>query len=125
MEEAHRLGKRVAAHAEGLEGSRQAIEEGVDTVEHGLSLHREPALLEKMAENGQTLVPTLSTFHDVSEDQAEKYPCALVGQAERQRGEAYETLAAAAFEVAATIPSMGVRPPSIILSSSRAFWPSG
>jgi imidazolonepropionase-like amidohydrolase len=67
----------------------------VDTVEHGLSLHREPALLGKMAENGQTLVPTLSTFHDVSEDHAEKYPCALVGQAERQREEAYETLAAA------------------------------
>ena len=95
VEEAHRLGKRVAAHAEGLEGSRLAIEEGVDTVEHGLSLHREPALLEKMAENGQTLVPTLSTFHDVSEDHAEKYPCALVGQAERQREEAYDTLAAA------------------------------
>jgi imidazolonepropionase-like amidohydrolase len=95
VEEAHRLGHRVAAHAEGLEGARLAIEEGVDTVEHGLSLHREPALLEKMAENGQTLVPTLSTFHDVSEDHAEKYPCALVGQAERQREEAYETLAAA------------------------------
>jgi imidazolonepropionase-like amidohydrolase len=95
VEEAHRLGKKVAAHAEGLEGSRLAIEEGVDTVEHGLSLHREPALLQKMAENGQTLVPTLSTFHDVSEDHAEKYPCALVGQAERQREEAYETLAAA------------------------------
>ena len=28
VEEAHRLGKRVAAHAEGLEGSRLAIEEG-------------------------------------------------------------------------------------------------
>ena len=95
VDEAHRLGHRVAAHAEGLEGSRLAIEEGVDTVEHGLSLHREPALLEKMAENGQTLVPTLSTFHDVSEDHAEKYPCALVDQAKRQREEAYATLAAA------------------------------
>jgi imidazolonepropionase-like amidohydrolase len=93
--EAHRLGHRVAAHAEGLEGSRVAIEEGVDTIEHGLSLHREPALLEKMAENGQTLVPTLSTFHDVSEDHAEKYPCALVEQAHRQREEAYNTLAVA------------------------------
>ena len=40
-------------------------------------------------------MPTLSTFHDVSEDHAEKYPCALVGQAERQREEAYETLAVA------------------------------
>jgi imidazolonepropionase-like amidohydrolase len=95
VEEAHRMGKRVAAHAEGLEGARLAIEEGVDTVEHGLSLHRAPELLEKMVENGQTLVPTLSTFHDVSEDHAVKYPCALVEQAERQREEAYLTLAAA------------------------------
>ena len=95
VEEAHRMGKRVAAHAEGLEGARLAIEEGVDTVEHGLSLHRTPELLERMAENDQTLVPTLSTFHDVSEEHAEKYPCALVDQAQRQREEAYRTLAAA------------------------------
>ena len=44
---------------------------------------------------GQTLVPTLSTFHDVSEEHAEKYPCALVEQAKSQREEAYDTLAAA------------------------------
>ena len=35
-------GLRVAAHAEGLEGARLAIEAGVDTIEHGLSLHRAP-----------------------------------------------------------------------------------
>jgi imidazolonepropionase-like amidohydrolase len=98
VEEAHRLGKRVAAHAEGLAGTRAAIEAGVDTVEHGLSLHREPALLERMAAAGQVLVPTLSTFHDVSEDHAEKYPCTLVELAKRQREEAYLTLAAAVRE---------------------------
>jgi imidazolonepropionase-like amidohydrolase len=70
----------------------------VDTVEHGLSLHREPALLERMAAAGQVLVPTLSTFHDVSEDHAEKYPCTLVELAKRQREEAYLTLAAAVRE---------------------------
>jgi imidazolonepropionase-like amidohydrolase len=48
-----------------------------------------------MAEQDQTLVPTLSTFHDVSEDHAEKYPCTLVEQAKRQREEAYRTLSAA------------------------------
>ncbi len=95
VDEAHRLGKRVAAHAEGLAGARLAIESGVDTVEHGLSLHREPDLLDRMAAAGQVLVPTLSTFHDVSEDHAEKYPCALVEQAKQQREEAYRTLAAA------------------------------
>jgi imidazolonepropionase-like amidohydrolase len=95
VDEAHRMGTRVAAHAEGLDGARVAIEEGVDTIEHGLSLYREPRLLERMASHGQTLVPTLSTFHDVSEDHAEKYPCALVDQAKRQREEAYRTLLAA------------------------------
>ena len=95
VEEAHRLGKRVAAHAEGSGGTRISVEEGVDTIEHGLSLHRTPELLDLMAERGQTLVPTLSTFHDVSEDHAEKYPCTLVEQAKRQREEAYKTLTAA------------------------------
>jgi imidazolonepropionase-like amidohydrolase len=95
VDEAHRLGKRVAAHAEGLAGARLAIEAGVDTIEHGLSLHREPELLERMVAAGQVLVPTLSTFHDVSEDHAEKYPCALVEQAKRQREEAYLTLVSA------------------------------
>ena len=50
VDEAHRLGVRVAAHAEGLGGTRLAVQEGVDTVEHGLSLHREPRLLDVMAE---------------------------------------------------------------------------
>ena len=49
VDEAHRLGLRVAAHAEGLDGARLAVEVGVETIEHGLSLHREPALLERMA----------------------------------------------------------------------------
>ncbi len=95
VEEAHRMGARVAAHVEGLDGARIAVGEGVDTIEHGLSLHREPELLDRMAENGQFLVPTLSTFHNVSKDLAEKYPCVLVEQAKRQREEAYETLSAA------------------------------
>ncbi len=89
VEEAHRMGSRVAAHVEGMEGGRIAVEEGVDTIEHGLSLHREPELLDRIASNGQFLVPTLSTFHNLSQDIAEKYPCVLVDQAMRQREEAY------------------------------------
>lgn len=34
VDEAHRLGKRVAAHAHGVEGIRRAVEAGVDTIEH-------------------------------------------------------------------------------------------
>ncbi|HEX2505806.1 MAG TPA: amidohydrolase family protein [Gaiellaceae bacterium] len=95
VDEAHRLGLRVAAHAEGLEGTRLAVEEGVDTVEHGLSLHRAPEVLEAMAERGIVLVPTLSTFHDLAERFATDYAPALVDQAKRQLEEAYATLAAA------------------------------
>lgn len=95
VDEAHRLGLRVAAHAEGLEGTRFAIEAGVDTVEHGLALHREPALLDEMARRGTVLVPTLTTFHDLAERFVERFTPSLVELAKRQLEEAYLTLAAA------------------------------
>jgi imidazolonepropionase-like amidohydrolase len=95
VDEAHRLGLRVAAHAEGLAGTRLAIEEGVDTIEHGFSLCRDPALLDRMAVSGQVLVPTLSTFHDLAERFAPQWVPRLVEQARRQLEEAYVTLEAA------------------------------
>jgi len=95
IDEAHRMGRCVSAHAEGLGGARLVIEEGVDTIEHGLSLHRAPDLLDAMAEQGIVLVSTLTTFHDVSAINAEHYPAVLVEQAKRQRDDAYRTLVAA------------------------------
>lgn len=35
VEDAHRLGRHVAAHCLGVEGMRYAVEAGVDTIEHG------------------------------------------------------------------------------------------
>jgi imidazolonepropionase-like amidohydrolase len=71
VEEAHRMGYRVCAHCEGLAGTELAIEEGVDTIEHGMYLNQRPDLLERMAENGQVLVPTLSfLLHLVGRDAA-------------------------------------------------------
>jgi len=49
VEEAHRQGYRVAAHAEGIAGTEIAIQEGVDTIEHGMYLNQRPDLLEQMA----------------------------------------------------------------------------
>jgi imidazolonepropionase-like amidohydrolase len=66
VDEAHRLGYRVAAHAEGLAGTQLAISEGVDTIEHGMYLNQRPDLLEVMAAAGQVLVPTLSCFYEVA-----------------------------------------------------------
>jgi imidazolonepropionase-like amidohydrolase len=91
-DEAHRMGKRVAAHAEGLEGTRLALEAGADTIEHGLALHREPRLLDDMADRGTVLVPTLSTFHDLAERFANIFPAVLVEQAKRQLEEAMQTV---------------------------------
>src|SRR6266568_2407860 len=62
-DEAHRLGYRVAAHAEGLDGCAAAIRHGADTIEHGMYLHQRPELLEAMAVGGQVLVPTLSGYY--------------------------------------------------------------
>jgi imidazolonepropionase-like amidohydrolase len=66
VEEAHRLGVRVAAHAEGLAGTEIAVAAGIDTIEHGMYLHERPDLLERMAGHGQVLVPTLSCFYGVA-----------------------------------------------------------
>jgi imidazolonepropionase-like amidohydrolase len=95
VDEAHRMGRRVAAHAEGLAGTRWAIEAGADTIEHGLSLHRDPALLDAMAARGTVLVPTLSTFHDLAERLASDFAAPLVEQAKRQLEESLRTVAAA------------------------------
>jgi imidazolonepropionase-like amidohydrolase len=92
VDEAHRMGRRVAAHAEGLDGTRLAIEAGADTIEHGLSLHREPRLLDEMAKRGVVLVPTLSTFHDLAERFVDDFAPALVEQAKRQNDEALRTV---------------------------------
>jgi imidazolonepropionase-like amidohydrolase len=66
VEEAHRMGYRVCAHCEGLAGTELAIEAGIDTIEHGMYLNQRPDLLERMAANGQVLVPTLSFLLDVA-----------------------------------------------------------
>ncbi|MQA03300.1 MAG: amidohydrolase family protein [Streptosporangiales bacterium] len=63
VDEAHRLGYRVCAHAEGLDGTAAAIAHGMDTIEHGMFLNQRPELLDQMAENGQFLVPTLTGYY--------------------------------------------------------------
>jgi imidazolonepropionase-like amidohydrolase len=95
VDEAHRMGRRVAAHAEGLEGTRLALEAGADTIEHGLALHREPRLLDVMAARGTVLVPTLSTFYDLAERFVDDFAPVLVDQAKRQFDEAMRTVESA------------------------------
>jgi imidazolonepropionase-like amidohydrolase len=62
-DEAHRMGFRLSAHAEGLAGCEAAIASGADTVEHGMFLHQRPDLLAAMASRDQVLIPTLSGYY--------------------------------------------------------------
>ena len=55
--DAHRLGRRVAAHAHGAQGILWASEAGVDSVEHGSYI--DDAGIAEMKKNGTYLVPTL------------------------------------------------------------------
>ncbi|HEX3723830.1 MAG TPA: amidohydrolase family protein [Nitrolancea sp.] len=58
VDEAHALGKPVAAHAHTRAGIEQALVAGVDTLEHGT--HLDDELIEMMLERRTWLCPTLS-----------------------------------------------------------------
>ena len=77
VEEAHKAGRRVAAHATTVEGIRNAVAAGVDSIEHLLFADR--PTLELLAEKGVWLVPTLSPFvHQLA---------GVTDEARRRRGE--------------------------------------
>src|ERR1700681_252638 len=58
VDETHRLGKKVAAHAIGSDGIAAALRAGVDTIEHGDGLT--DALLDEAAKKGVYWVPTIT-----------------------------------------------------------------
>jgi imidazolonepropionase-like amidohydrolase len=55
--DAHRLGRKVAAHAHGGDGIKFAVEAGVDSIEHGSYIDDEAIAM--MKKRGTYLVPTL------------------------------------------------------------------
>ena len=69
VEEAHRLGKKVAAHAIGSDGIAAALRAGVDTIEHGDGLTDQ--LMDEMARKGVYWVPTLTVDHSFPADHPE------------------------------------------------------
>jgi imidazolonepropionase-like amidohydrolase len=65
VEEASRLGRRVAAHAHGVEGIRVAVEAGVDTIEHcsfqtPAGSEKDDAVIAEIAASGIAVSPTVS-----------------------------------------------------------------
>ena len=66
VDEAHRRGRKVAAHGHGGPGVTAAVRAGVDSIEHGLFLTEEDVAL--MASIGTYLVVTAGSFHVIRDD---------------------------------------------------------
>ena len=62
--EAHRRGLKVAAHALGTEGIRDAVRAGIDIIEHGVFL--DDALVEDMVQRGTYLCPTVAIYRTIA-----------------------------------------------------------
>ena len=56
----HEAGLKIAAHCHGFEGTRLAVEAGIDSIEHGTYVDQ--PTVELMAERGTYMVPTMSTW---------------------------------------------------------------
>jgi imidazolonepropionase-like amidohydrolase len=72
VDEAHRIGKKVAAHAIGSDGIAAALRAGVDTIEHGDGLT--DALMDEMARRGIYWVPTITVGMYVAPGRAGNWP---------------------------------------------------
>jgi imidazolonepropionase-like amidohydrolase len=60
---ARMLNRRVAAHAHGIEGIRNAVRAGITTIDHGSVL--DDAIIAEMKQRGTWLVPTMMAFEGV------------------------------------------------------------
>lgn len=65
VEEAHHKGKTVAAHAQGNAGVKEAVEAGVDTVEHAFDI--DDQTIEMMKKHGTVVVPTMNAMYAIYE----------------------------------------------------------
>lgn len=68
VEEAHRLGRRVAAHAMGWDGIDASLRAGVDSIEHGYGL--DEGLMDRMVKQGTYWCPTIYVGVYVAEGRA-------------------------------------------------------
>lgn len=68
VDESHRLGRRVAAHAMGREGIEASLKVGVDSIEHGFGLDAE--MMDRMVRQGVYWCPTIYVGVYVAEGRA-------------------------------------------------------
>jgi imidazolonepropionase-like amidohydrolase len=110
--EAHRLGRRVAAHAHGGEGIIWASEAGVDSIEHGSFIDDEG--IATLKKNGTYLVPTLYLGYWLEQNEETAIPV-------YSRAKAHEALPAARKNLARAAQA-GVK---IAFGTDAAVYPHG
>jgi imidazolonepropionase-like amidohydrolase len=111
VDESHRLRKKVAVHCHGDQVAREAIEAGVDSIEHGSFM--KPDTLTMMKKKGIFLTPTLMATEWIM-GKIDNYPPALQAKA--------KAAAAARSEMFRNAVKMGVR---ISFGTDAAVYPHG
>jgi imidazolonepropionase-like amidohydrolase len=79
VDESHRLRKKVAVHCHGDQAAREAIEAGVDSIEHGSFM--KPQTLTQMKNKATFLTPTLMAAEYIM-SKMRQYPLALQAKAQ-------------------------------------------
>ena len=111
VDETHRLRKKVAVHCHGDQAAHEAIDAGVDSIEHGSFLKAET--LQLMKSKGTYLVPTLMATEYIM-SKIEAYPPVLQAKA--------RAAAAARSEMFRNAVKIGVK---IALGTDAAVYPHG
>src|SRR5436305_3568892 len=111
VDESHRLRKKVAGHCHGDQAAKEAIEAGVDSIEHGSFL--KPETLQLMKTKGTYLVPTLMATEWIL-GKLDAYPAALQAKA--------KAAGAARSEMFRNAVKIGVK---IALGTDAAVYPHG
>jgi imidazolonepropionase-like amidohydrolase len=111
VDETHRLRKKVAVHCHGDQAAREAIEAGVDSIEHGSFL--KPETLTLMKNKGTFLTPTLMATEWIL-SKIDNYPPALQAKA--------KAAGAARSEMFRNAVKMGVK---ISFGTDAAVFPHG
>src|SRR5436853_249111 len=111
VDESHRLRKKVAVHCHGDQAAREAIEAGVDSIEHGSFM--KPETLTRMKNKGVFLTPTLMATEWIM-SKLEEYPPALQAKA--------KAAAAARSDMFRNAVKLGVR---ISFGTDAAVFPHG
>ncbi len=83
VDESHRLRRKVAVHCHGDQAAREAIEAGVDSIEHGSFM--KPETLNRMKNKGVFLTPTLMATEWIM-SKLDNYPPTLQAKAKAAAG---------------------------------------